>query len=212
MEVGKSVYVRYLVNQFEQKNYKTYYFDPKFEFESNTPYTEVFYTKGLILKSLREINSIIDTRGRKRPKKEFEQIFVILEEMAAFKATLNNDELKEFNMYFENILLKGRSLKVTIIVVSQIVDSTLFGSSGLREQFNVKVSLGDITTTRCKMLFDCPKKDLPPKSNMIGSGYIYINGKIYSYIAPRLSEKGEPALEKKGSGTFAKRLKGAINR
>lgn len=109
-------------------------------------------------------------------------------------------------------MFKGRSLKITLIIVAQVADADLFGSSGIRENFTVRISLGQMTTTRYKMVFDMPKKDLPPTSKVVGSGYLYLNGRIYSYTAPRLNKQGEPSAELDGSGTFAKRLKGAINR
>lgn len=208
---GKTACLNYFVGQFQKKGYKTIYLDPKGEYISESELVIVEYSKNNILKQLRLVNEELEARQQNKTPVHG-QIFVVIEEMSALKATLNKEELKEFDKYFQNILFKGRSLKITLIVVAQVADSELFGSSGIREQFNLRISLGTMTTTRCKMVFDMPKKDLPPTSKIIGSGYLYLNGRVYSYTAPRLSYKDEPSAELDGSGTIVKRLKGAINR
>lgn len=208
---GKTTLVNYLVGQFGNKGYQTYYFDPKAEYISNSDFVHVEYSNTAILKQLRLLCEELDYRQSNKLKNH-NQIFVLIEEMSALKATLTKDQLKEFDKYFQQILFKGRSLKITLIVVAQVVDSELFSSSGIREQFNIRINLGHITSTRSQMIFDCSKKDLPSTTTEVGSGYIFINGRIYSYTAPRLPKQGEPTAELLGSGTFAQRLKGAINR
>lgn len=208
---GKTACLNYFVGQFQKKGYQTIYLDPKAEYISKSELVEVEYTKSKILMQLRLIHEELERRQLDKQSKH-NQIFVVIEEMSALKATFDKNELKEFEKYFQNILFKGRSLRITLIVVAQIVDAELFGSSSIRDQFSLRISLGTMTTTRCKMIFDIPKKDLPPTSKIVGSGYLYLNGRIYSYTAPRLNDKGEPSAKLDGSGTFAKRLKGAINR
>lgn len=95
---GKTACLNYFVGQFQKKGYKTIYLDPKGEYISESELVIVEYSKNNILKQLRLVNEELEARQQNKTSVHG-QIFVVIEEMSALKATLNKEELKEFDKY-----------------------------------------------------------------------------------------------------------------
>ncbi len=181
---GKSFFVEnYLIKQLNKDGNSIIILDPKNEIQ-NLNNIKIVNKKQEILKTLRLINEEMNKRHATKLFSNY--IFIVLEELAALKISLDKKEQKEFEKYFLQILLKGRSANINIISLSQSGNAELFNNSSLRDNFSCRIHLGKLTNEKAKMLFNMSLKDLPINKNIIGSGHIYIKDMIFTYITPRL--------------------------
>lgn len=115
-------------------------------------------------------------------------LFVVFEEVQAFKAALEKDELKEYEKCLRTILVKGRECKVFIFFISQFANTGsggVFTSTGERSQFYTTVNCGVPSQEQSMQVFNRPKSELPPRlSNEKGSGYIKIDNDVYFIELP----------------------------
>lgn len=112
-------------------------------------------------------------------------IFLVFEEVQAFKACLSKEQLEEYSKALKTILVKGRECRVFIIFITQFANigqqNGVFSSSGERSQFSsARILLGVPSQEQSMQAFNVSRSELPPRtSGVIGSGYIQIDDVLY---------------------------------
>ncbi|WP_283750986.1 FtsK/SpoIIIE domain-containing protein [Bacillus cereus] len=159
-------------------------------------------TENEIAKLLREASEEMERRYRElfadetsfgKTWKDFPEVkplVVVIDEYAAFTAISSPKVIKEVQGYLFNLILKGRQAGIEIIMIMQRPDANLLSGS-LRDQFGVRIGLGNMTDDGRKMLFG--SVDMEFKSiREIGGGYTMIEGQHNNpiYIETPLITKG----------------------
>lgn len=107
-------------------------------------------------------------------------LVVIIDEFSAVLSVANPKVAKEITGYFNSLLLKGRMVGIEIVLIMQRPDISSNSSSGLtgqqRDQFGVRIGLGNMTSDGRRMLFGNTDAEFQSVKE-IGAGYIMIDGK-----------------------------------
>lgn len=151
---------------------------------------------GNIIRILRESSEIINLRNLEFQKRAdymqgkdykdygYKPIFVIFDEVTAFFASCDSKQSKEANGYLQEIIMKGRSAGVFVILTTQRADTDVI-SGKIRDQLSLRISMGQLSKDGYTMTFGSEYKDLnitmvgyvKDKPNT-GVGYLYIDGVI----------------------------------
>lgn len=127
---------------------------------------------------------------------EAKPLVVIIDEYSALISVSAPKLVKELNSYLFNLILKGRQAGIEVVLIMQRPDTNLL-SGNLRDQFGVRILLGNATKDAQTMLFGSVDMDFKSISE-ICSGYIMIDGKqnvpIY-FEAPLLSKDSGDYLD-----------------
>lgn len=116
--------------------------------------------------------------------------FIVADEWSALMAEVNDDFKKRLEIMkpLTQIILKGRQAGVFIILATQRPDADDIDGK-LRDQFNVRVSLGKLETTGYRMIFGQSGEDKNFFNNEVrGRGYISfgdIPRENYSPLVPK---------------------------
>ena len=103
-------------------------------------------------------------------------IVLVFDEYSAFVAVSSSKVVKETNGYLYNLILKGRQIGVEVVMIMQRPDANIL-SGNIRDQFGVRIGLGNMSTDGQKMLFG--NVDMNYKTiTEIGGGYILIDGQL----------------------------------
>lgn len=206
---GKSVLDGIIALQFllKEKAY-LYFIDPKSvdsaDFK-NVATCTVATDKAGYFAAIKDCIGIMDNRNaemvkygvksyRDYPKKTgkiMRPIVLLIDELAALMASLDNKERKDFNNLLTQIVLKGRSAGITFIASAQrmSVEETLSGS--LRDQLGLRIALGNVSDDGYRMLY----RDITNlKSQPNQKGYYLLEGIMTAprtfttpYVSPDLS-------------------------
>ncbi|MDM5460560.1 FtsK/SpoIIIE domain-containing protein [Bacillus cereus] len=149
-------------------------------------------TENEIAKLLREANEEMERRYREwfadrnsfgktwKDISDAKPFVVVFDEYAAFTAVSSPKVVKEVQGYLFNLILKSRQVGGEIIMLLQRPDASIL-SGNLRDQFGVRMGLGNMTDDGRKMLFG--STDMEYKSiREMGGGYIMIDGQHNSPI------------------------------
>lgn len=184
---GKSYLLNYMMTELLRNGCIVWQFDPKYEYDVMKNMVHVFNDIDDIMNNLRVANEELETR-KMYQSADRTPMFLVFEELAALKAIMTNEQRKEFEKIFNNILFTGRATNINIIVVSQSVSAKLLGDSEIRSQFHCKIHLGALSREKSEMLFGMSRNRVPERDNVMGSGYIELNERVYSYIAPTMDD------------------------
>lgn len=99
------------------------------------------------------------------PNKQFHPISIVIDELAALTIGVNRNVKDAFLSLLSQISLLGRATSVHLILVSQRFDHTVMPTA-IRDQMNVLIELGHITTKNVQFLFP----DLDPSGIVIPQG------------------------------------------
>ncbi|MFQ8923962.1 MAG: hypothetical protein ACLR60_18925, partial [Clostridium paraputrificum] len=158
--------------------------------------SNVASTKGNSIKILREAAQTINDRNLEFQQRDdymqgkdyldygYNPIFIIFDEVTAFFASCDIKETKEANSYLQEIIMKGRSAGVFVVLTTQRADTDVI-SGKIRDQLSLRVSMGQLSKDGYIMTFGSEYKDLritmrgyiKDKPNT-GVGYIYIDGAL----------------------------------
>lgn len=124
-------------------------------------------------------------------------LVVMIDEFSALSAIADTKTLKEIRSYLFNLILKGRQAGVEVVMMMQRPDANILGGS-IREQFGVRVKLGNMSDEGKKMIFG--SNDINLKNiKVVGAGHIQINGDLYAntpvYFEPPLLTNGMDYLD-----------------
>ncbi len=156
--------------------------------------SNVANTKGNSIRILREAAQEINNRNLEFQNRNdymqgkdyldygYNPIFIIFDEVTAFFASCDSKETKEANSYLQEIIMKGRSAGVFVVLTTQRADADVI-SGKIRDQLSLRVSMGQLSKDGYTMTFGSEYKDLritmkgyiKDKPNT-GVGYIYIDG------------------------------------
>lgn len=128
-------------------------------------------------------------------------LVVIIDEFSAVLSVASPKVAKEITGYFNNLLLKGRMVGIEIVLIMQRPDISSNSSSGLtgqqRDQFGVRIGMGNMTSDGCRMLFGYTDTEFQTVKE-IGAGYITIDGKLTKPVyfeAPLLPQNSGDYLD-----------------
>lgn len=143
-------------------------------------------TENEIAKLLREANEEMESRYRTyfadensfgktwRDITNLKPLVLVFDEFAAFASVSNSKVNKEVQSYLFNLILKGRQAGIEVIMIMQRPDANLLNGN-IRDQFGVRIGLGNMTDDGRKMLFGSVDMEYKTIQN-IGGGYIMIDG------------------------------------
>lgn len=149
-------------------------------------------TENEIAKLLREANEEMESRYRTyftdessfgktwRDITKLKPLVLVFDEFAAFASVSNSKVNKEVQNYLFNLILKGRQAGIEVIMIMQRPDANLLNGN-IRDQFGVRIGLGNMTNDGRKMLFGSVDMEYKTIQN-IGGGYIMIDGKYNTPI------------------------------
>ncbi|MDM5319021.1 FtsK/SpoIIIE domain-containing protein [Bacillus altitudinis] len=187
---GKTYLVNTLILDYLRKGAELFVADPKSADLAligrlvNKEHTAT--TENEIAKLLREASDEMEKRYRKlftdensfgKTWKDFsgmKPLVVVIDEYAALSSVSSPKTLKEINSYLTSLILKGRQSGIEICMIMQRPDANILAGN-LRDQFGVRIGLGNMTDEGRKMLFG--SVDMKYKSvNEIGGGFVMIDG------------------------------------
>lgn len=167
--------------------------------------SDVASSKGNIIRILRECSQVINDRniefqnhynysqGKDYKDYGYRPIFIFFDEVTAFFASCDSKESKEANGYLQEIIMKGRSAGVFVVLTTQRADADVI-SGKIRDQLGLRVAMGGLTPDGNVMTFGNEYRDLKltikgviedkPRS---GVGFIHIDGvtsKPQEFYAP----------------------------
>lgn len=112
--------------------------------------------------------------------------FLFFDEFASYINSLDKKAVEEEKKKLSSLLMLGRSFDVHIIVSQQRADAQYFATA--RDNFNLCIALGNISSESKEMLFNSYKKQM--KSNRRqGTGYMLVNGTDFKAVqVPRITD------------------------
>lgn len=187
---GKTYLVNSLILEFLKYDTTLYIADPKASDLAtlgkiiNPKHTAI--TENETAKLLREVNEEMESRYRTYFSVEssfgktwkdipnLKPLVVVFDEFAAFTSFSSSKITKEVQSYLFNLILKGRQAGVEVVMIMQRPDANLL-SGNIRDQFGVRISLGNMTNDGRKMIFGSTD-NIYKTIQEIGGGYILIDG------------------------------------
>ena len=113
-------------------------------------------------------------------------LLLFFDEWASYILNLEKREAEEEKKKLATLLMLGRSFNCLVLVSQQRVDATYFNSS--RDNFNMVISLGNLSTEGKEMMFREFKDQMKPDRRQ-GTGYMITNGTDFTSIAvPSISD------------------------
>ncbi|WP_333880554.1 FtsK/SpoIIIE domain-containing protein [Lysinibacillus capsici] len=192
---GKTYLVNMLILDYLRMGAKVYIADPKsadlavvgrvIDIQRYGKVTHTATSENEIAKLFREANEEMEKRYREwfadensfgktwKDIPNTKPLVIVFDEYAAFASVSSQKVVKEVNGYLFNLILKGRQAGIEVVMVMQRPDANIL-SGNLRDQFGVRIGLGNITEDGRKMLFG--SLDMEYKTiTEIGGGYIMID-------------------------------------
>lgn len=170
---------------------------------------DVASSKGNIIRILRECAQLINDRniefqshyaysqGKDYKDYGYNPVFIIFDEVTAFFASCDSKESKEANGYLQEVIMKGRSSGVFVILTTQRADADVI-SGKIRDQLGLRVAMGGLSPEGNVMTFGNEYRDLKltikgvvPGKPRSGVGFIHIDGvtsKPQEFYAPLFDE------------------------
>ncbi|MBK4211043.1 DNA translocase FtsK [Bacillus pumilus] len=112
----------------------------------------------------------------------YEPVFIIFDEYVAFMDMLDFKERDKAIQDIKQIVMLGRQAGFFLVAGAQRPDAKYF-ADGIRDQFNFRVSLGQMSETGYGMLFGDTDKAFVNK-DIKGRGYAYATGNIMEFYSP----------------------------
>lgn len=131
--------------------------------EMERRYQELFYDETAIGKTWRDFPDV-------------KPIVLVFDEYSAFVSISSQKVVNEVNSYLHNLILKGRQAGIEVVMIMQRPDANIL-SGNIRDQFGVRIGLGNMSNDGRKMLFGNADVDYKTITEM-GGGYILIDGQI----------------------------------
>src|SRR5699024_6751214 len=173
---GKSMFINYLFKQFQYMNAEIYAIDPKFadlyvlgknkldagHFASETEDSlELLKHLNQLLTVRQRILSSRNEIGLDAYEDNMKPIVLFFDELAAFKDSLESKKDKDaYNSYLKNLVLKGRSAGINIVLSLQKPLAEDIPTS-VRDQLSFRLVLGKNTTEDTKkLIFGINDKDV----------------------------------------------------
>lgn len=195
---GKSYLLFYIIRNLLSYKATVRVLDPKLD---ALDYLKHFLNKddvansvGNITRILRESSEIINIRNSEFQERDdykqgkdykdygYTPYFIIFDEVTAFFATCDSKQSKEANSYLTDIIMRGRSAGVFVILTTQRADADVI-SGKIRDQLGLRLSLGQLSADGYVMTFGNEYRDLHltmtskiKEGSYSGVGFCYIPG------------------------------------
>lgn len=210
---GKTYLLYFIIRNLVSYNCDVKILDPKMAdldyLKNILDSSNVASSIGNIIRILRESSEIINSRnlefqeradymqGKDYKDYGYKPIFIIFDEVTAFFASCDSKQSKEANGYLQEIIMKGRSAGVFMVLTTQRADADII-SGKIRDQLGLRVSMGQLSPDGYVMTFGNEYRDLRLTNRSIvkensysGVGFIYILGKTTTpqeFYAPIFKE------------------------
>jgi hypothetical protein len=113
-------------------------------------------------------------------------MLLFFDEWASYTLNLDKRQAEEEKKKLSTLLMLGRSFNCLLLISQQRVDASYFNSS--RDNFNMVISLGNLSTEGKEMMFREFKDQMKPDRKQ-GTGYMITNGTDFTPIAvPSISD------------------------
>ena len=141
---------------------------------------------------IKDVENIMDRRhhGIDENKKP---IFLVVDEFAALRISMNKKEFEDLNNSLKRIILMGRSSNVHLIMALQRAETSVIDGA-IRDNFAIRIGMKNLSVENFKMVFGVSKDESILKRKK-GQGYISIDGEMEQYEAPRVPLPWDPEEE-----------------
>lgn len=129
-----------------------------------------------------EMNNRFIKRQEANEKIYFQPLFLIIDEFAALKLTMEKKEYLSLEQSIKNMVLKARSANIHIIIALQRASAENMNLD-IRDNCSLKIGLGNLSAENHKMIFNESVDKESLKHKEIGEGYIYLDGIIEDFKA-----------------------------
>ena len=131
--------------------------------------------------TVKHVEQIMDKRYEKKDR-NVSGLFLVIDEFAALRIALGKKEFTEVNDSLRRIILMGRAANIHIVMSLQRPETSVLDGA-IRDNYPVRIGLGNLKDENYKMVFGVTKDD-SVLHREIGQGYISINDVIESYESP----------------------------
>ncbi|WP_338139375.1 FtsK/SpoIIIE domain-containing protein, partial [Streptococcus mitis] len=131
--------------------------------------------------TVKHVEQIMDKRYEKKDR-NVSGLFLVIDEFAALRIALGKKEFTEVNDSLRRIILLGRAANIHIVMSLQRPETSVLDGA-IRDNYPVRIGLGNLKDENYKMVFGVTKDD-SVLHREIGQGYISINDVIESYESP----------------------------
>lgn len=138
-----------------------------------------------ITTTIKRVSDLMDDRYKIRqdnPRIELKPVFLIIDEFAALKLTMDKKEYNALEQIIKNLILKARASNIHLIVSLQRASAENMNLD-IRDNCNIKIGLGNLSVENFKMIFNETISKDKLKHKEIGQGYIYLDGIIKDFKA-----------------------------
>lgn len=190
---GKSVFISFLILEFLKRQSTVYIADPKNSDLGSLSYyfgeEYVATTPNNIARIVRQVLQQLHERyqymrenfqyGANFSEHGFKQIWLIFEEMGAFRASGTDKKSKEIISEvmdgIKQIILLGRQAGIFILVSAQQVNANTLNTD-LRDNLGLRIALGGNSSEGYRMVFGSATPDKFKPIKVTGAGYLYMQG------------------------------------
>lgn len=131
--------------------------------------------------TVKKIEKIMEQRYESK-ERNASGIFLVIDEFAALRIALGKKEFTEINDSLRRIILMGRAANIHIIMSLQRPETSVLDGA-IRDNYPVRIGLGNLKDENFKMVFGITKDDSIIHKE-IGQGYISINDVLDSFESP----------------------------
>lgn len=130
---------------------------------------------------IKDVENIMDRRHHGIEENQ-SPVFLVVDEFAALRISMNKKEFEDLNNSLKRIILMGRSSNVHLIMALQRAETSVIDGA-IRDNFAVRIGMKNLSVENFKMVFGVSKDESILKRKK-GQGYISIDGEMEQYEAP----------------------------
>lgn len=138
-------------------------------------------TKEEIFDYIKDVENLMDRRFEGTDSKT-NPIFLVVDEFAALRISMDKKEFTEINDSLKRIILMGRSANVHLLMALQRAETSVIDGA-IRDNFAIRIGMKNLSVENFKMVFGVSKDESILERDK-GQGYISIDGKMEQYESP----------------------------
>ena len=138
-------------------------------------------TKEEIFDYIKDVENLMDRRFQGTDSKT-NPIFLVVDEFAALRISMDKKEFNEINDSLKRIILMGRSANVHLLMALQRAETSVIDGA-IRDNFAIRIGMKNLSVENFMMVFGV-SKDESILEREKGQGYISIDGKMEQYESP----------------------------
>lgn len=153
-------------------------------------------TREEIFDYIKDVENIMDRRHHGIEENQ-SPVFLVVDEFAALRISMNKKEFEDLNNSLKRIILMGRSSNVHLIMALQRAETSVIDGA-IRDNFAVRIGMKNLSVENFKMVFGVSKDESILKRKK-GQGYISIDGEMEQYEAPWVPLPWDPEEDEEKS-------------